>query len=150
MKEYMDLALKEAQKALRKNEVPVGAIIVKNNKVIAKAHNLKEKNQCVIEHAEIIAIKRASKKLKTWHLDDCEMYVTLEPCKMCCGAIEQSRLKKVYYGAKSYIFGNVESNVSRETLEQNNNTNVSRETYVKLSSKEASKIMTDFFKTKRK
>ena len=116
----------------------------------AKAHNLKEKNQCVIEHAEIIAIKRASKKLKTWHLDDCEMYVTLEPCKMCCGAIEQSRLKKVYYGAKSYIFGNVESNVSRETLEQDNNTNVSRETYVKLSSKEASKIMTDFFKTKRK
>ena len=150
MQEYMNLAIKEAIKAYKKDEVPVGAIIVRNNKIIAKAHNLKEQKQCVTEHAEMIAIKKASNKLKTWHLDDCEMYVTLEPCKMCCGAIEQSRIKKVYYGAESYIYGNVESNVSRETLDEEKKNNVSRETYVKIPSKEASKIMTDFFKTKRK
>ena len=150
MQEYMNLALKEAEKALKKDEVPVGAIIVKNNKVIAKAHNMKERRQCVIEHAEIIAIKKASKKIKSWHLDDCEMYVTLEPCKMCCGAIEQSRIKKVYYGAESYIYGSVENNVSRETLKNKKNCNVSRETYTKLETNEASKLLTNFFKTKRK
>ena len=101
MKEYMNLALQEALKAYKKDEVPVGAIIVKNGKIIAKAHNLKEKRQCVIEHAEIIAIRRASKKLRSWHLDECIMYVTLEPCQMCMGAIINARLSKVYIGAKS-------------------------------------------------
>ena len=150
MQEYMNLALKEAQKAFKKDEVPVGAIIVKDGNIIAKAHNLKERKQCVIDHAELLAIRKASKKLKTWHLEGCEMYVTLEPCKMCCGAIEQSRIKKVYYAAESYIYGNVESNVSRETLGKEKNNNVSRETYIKMPSSEASKLLTNFFKTKRK
>ena len=150
MKEYMNLALQEALKAYKKDEVPVGAIIVKGGKIIAKAHNLKEKRQCVIEHAEIIAIRRASKKLKSWHLDDCIMYVTLEPCQMCKGAIEQSRIKTVYYGAESYIYKNIDINVSRETLIKKKDNNVSRETYIKLSSDEASNLLSKFFKSKRK
>lgn len=100
MKEkFMKQALKEAQKAFEKLEVPVGAIIVKDNKIIARAYNQKEEKQNTIKHAEIIAIEKASKKLNNWRLNDCEMYVTLEPCPMCTGAIINSRIKKVYIGA---------------------------------------------------
>ena len=101
----MALAIKEAKKAYKKNEVPVGCVIVKNDKVISKAHNLKEKRKSSIMHAEIIAIMRACKKVKNWHLNECEMYVTLEPCMMCTGAIIESRIKKVYYSAESPKFG---------------------------------------------
>ena len=86
--------IKLSKKAYKKNEVPVGAIIVKNNKIIAKAYNKIEKNHDVTMHAEILTIKKASKKLKNWRLNECEMYVTLEPCKMCSSAIELSRIKK--------------------------------------------------------
>lgn len=98
---FMQVCIAEAKKALRHGDIPVGAVIVKGNKVIAKAHNQKEKKKCSIFHAEIIAIQRASKKLKNWHLDGCEIYVTLEPCQMCLSAIEQSRISKVYYGASA-------------------------------------------------
>lgn len=96
---FMKEALKEAQKAYDKLEVPVGAIIVKDGKIIARAHNLKETKYDTTKHAEILAIQKASKKLKSWRLLDCEMYVTLEPCSMCAGAIINSRIKKVYIGA---------------------------------------------------
>ena len=96
---FMKLALKEAQKAYDKLEVPVGAVIVKDGKVIAKAHNLKETKFDTTKHAEILAIQKASKKLGSWRLLDCEMYVTLEPCSMCAGAMINSRIKKVYIGA---------------------------------------------------
>ena len=96
---FMKAALKEAQKAYDKLEVPVGCVIVKDNKIIARAHNLKETKTDTTKHAEILAIQKASKKLKSWRLTDCDMYVTLEPCSMCAGAIIQSRLNKVYYGA---------------------------------------------------
>lgn len=100
MKEkFMKAALKEAQKAYDKLEVPVGAVIVKNNKIIARAYNQKETKCDTTNHAEILAIKKASKKLNSWRLLDCEMYVTLEPCSMCAGALIQSRIKKVYIGA---------------------------------------------------
>ena len=102
---YMQLALKEAQKAYNKLEVPVGAIIVKNGEIIAKAHNLKETKNDTTKHAEILAIQRASKKLKSWRLLDCEMYITLEPCSMCAGAIINSRVKKIYIGALDYKTG---------------------------------------------
>lgn len=92
--------IKLSKKAYKKNEVPVGAIIVKNNKIIAKAYNKIEKNHDATMHAEILAIKKASKKLKNWRLNECEMYVTLEPCKMCSSAIELSRIKKIYYLVK--------------------------------------------------
>lgn len=95
---FMKEALKQAQKAFEKDEVPVGAVIVKNNKIIARAYNLKETRNDCSKHAEIIAIQKASKKLEAWRLTDCEIYVTLEPCSMCAGAIIQSRIKKVYIG----------------------------------------------------
>lgn len=102
---YMKIALKEAKKALKKNEVPVGAVIVKNNKIISKAHNQKEKSKNVIKHAEIIAISKACKKMKNWRLEDCQIYVTMEPCMMCSGAIYQSRIKKIIYGVKNEKYG---------------------------------------------
>ena len=96
---YMKEALKEAKKAYEKLEVPVGVVIVKDNKIIARAHNLKETKKDTTNHAEILAIQKASKKLEAWRLNDCEMYVTLEPCSMCAGAIINSRIKKIYIGA---------------------------------------------------
>ena len=110
---YMKIAIKEAKKALKKGEVPVGAIIVKENKIISKGYNKKEKTKNVIKHAEIIAISKACKKIKNWRLDNCEIYVTMEPCMMCCGAIEQSRIKKIVYGVKNENYGytNVLKNV---------------------------------------
>lgn len=107
---YMEQALKEAEKAYKKLEVPVGAVIVKDGKIIAKGHNQKETKTDTTKHAEIIAIQKASKKLKSWRLKDCEMYVTLEPCTMCAGAIINSRIKKIYIGAmdeKTGVAGSV-------------------------------------------
>ena len=95
---FMKEALKEAVKAYNKLEVPVGVVIVNNGKIIARAHNVKEEKQDTTRHAEIIAIQKASKKLNNWRLTNCEMYVTLEPCSMCAGALIQSRIKKVYIG----------------------------------------------------
>ena len=99
MKEtYMREALKEAEKARKLNEVPIGCVIVKGDKIIGRGYNRRMKDKNTLSHAELNAIKKASKKLKDWRLDDCEMYVTTEPCQMCAGAIVQSRIKKVYIG----------------------------------------------------
>ena len=106
---YMKQALKEAEKAYKKLEVPVGAIIVKDGEIIARAHNQKETKTDTTKHAEIIAIQKASQKLKAWRLLDCEMYVTLEPCSMCAGAMINSRIKKVYIGAMDEKTGAVGS-----------------------------------------
>ena len=95
---FMKEALKEAKKAYEKLEVPVGCVIVRDGKIIARAHNLKETKADTTKHAEILAIQKASKKLNSWRLLDCEMYVTLEPCSMCAGAIINSRIKKIYIG----------------------------------------------------
>jgi len=94
----MQEALKEAQKAFEKEEVPVGAVIVKNNKIISRAHNLKELKCDATCHAEILAIQKACKKIGSWRLNDCDMYVTLEPCPMCTGALINSRIRKLYIG----------------------------------------------------
>lgn len=94
----MKEALKEAEKAYSKLEVPVGAVIVKEGKIIARAHNLKETKKDTTQHAEILAIQKASKKLDAWRLTDCDMYITLEPCSMCMGAIINSRIRKIYIG----------------------------------------------------
>ena len=106
---YMEQAIKEAKKAYKKLEVPVGAIIVKNGEIIARAYNQKETKTDTTKHAEILAIQKASKKLKSWRLIDCEMYVTLEPCSMCAGAMINSRIKKVYIGAMDEKTGAVGS-----------------------------------------
>ena len=99
MNKYMEIAFKEAKKALKTDDVPVGAVIVENGKIIAKAHNTREKKKLVTRHAEINAVEKACKKKKNWYLNDCELYVTLEPCKMCMGAIEQARIKTIIYAA---------------------------------------------------
>ena len=102
---YMKAALKEAFKAYKAGDVPVGAVIVKNNKIISKAHNTKEKNKNAINHAELLVINKACKKLNTWHLNDCILYTTMEPCMMCCGAIIQSRIKEIHYILDNDQFG---------------------------------------------
>lgn len=109
---YMQKAVMQAKKAYNKFEVPVGAIIVKDGKIIASAYNQKESKFDTTKHAEILAIQKASKKLKSWRLIDCEMYVTLEPCPMCAGAIIQSRIKKVYYGISDEKTGAVGSKLN--------------------------------------
>ena len=96
---FMKEALKEAKKAYEKLEVPVGAVIVKDGKIIARAHNLKETKYDTTKHAEILAIQKASKKLKSWRLTECEMYITLEPWSMCAGALINSIIKKIDIGA---------------------------------------------------
>lgn len=95
---FMYAALKEAIKSYGKEEIPVGAVIVKDGKIIARGHNLKETKKDTTNHAEIIAIRKASKKIKSWRLTGCTMYVTLEPCTMCAGALIQARLDKVVIG----------------------------------------------------
>lgn len=95
---YMNEALKEANKAYDKGEVPIGAVIVKNDKIISRAYNLKETKNNACKHAELIAIEKASKKLKNWRLLDCTIYVTMFPCPMCASAINQSRISKIVYG----------------------------------------------------
>ena len=94
----MKLALAEAEKAYIKGEIPIGAIIVQNDKIIARGHNLKENSCCAVKNAEIIAIEKACAKLKNWRLIGCTMYVTMFPCPMCASAINQSRLSNIYYG----------------------------------------------------
>lgn len=95
----MKSALKCAQTAFDQGEVPIGAVVVLDGKIIARGHNRRTKNQIATAHAEIEAIEKACKKLKSWRLPDCELYVTLEPCPMCMGAVLNSRIKKVYFGA---------------------------------------------------
>ena len=106
---YMKQAIRQAEKAIKQDEVPVGAVIVKGDLIIAKAYNQMEKKQISTAHAEILCIEKACKKLKSWRLDDCEMYITLEPCPMCAGAIVNSRIKKVYFGAYEKKSGSAES-----------------------------------------
>lgn len=144
---FMNEALKQAKKAFEQLEVPVGAIIVKNGKIIGRGYNQKEYKCDVTKHAEIIAIQKASKKLNNWRLTDCEMYVTLEPCNMCAGAIIQSRIKKVYIGTmddKSGCCGSICNLMSDYRF----NYNVEQENGI-LENK-CKKILKDFFVEIRK
>ncbi len=106
---FMKAAIKEAEKAEKKDEVPIGAVIVLKNKIIARGYNNTEKSQIATRHAEIVAIEKACKKLKSWRLDGAEIFVTVEPCAMCAGAIANARLKKVYFGAYEKKSGCAES-----------------------------------------
>ena len=105
MEKYMNIAIKLAQKAYKNGEIPVGAVIVKNGKIISKAYNKKENKKDCTKHAEILAIQKASKKSKNWRLIDCEIYITMEPCMMCAGAIEQSRISKIIYAVDNPNYG---------------------------------------------
>ena len=142
----MKEALKEAHKAELIDEVPIGCVIVKDDKIIARGHNQRETNQSPMGHAEIIAINKASKKLKSWRLEGCDIYVTLEPCIMCSGAIIQSRISKVYYGASDPKGGALGSSIN--VLEAKN-INHHPEVISGVMQEECSKIITNYFKAKR-
>lgn len=145
-KKFMDIALDEAKIAALKDEVPVGAVIVKNGEVIASAHNLRETLNDPTAHAEILAIKKASGILKNWRLNECEMYVTLEPCPMCSGAILQSRIRKLYIGTIDPSMGCCGSVVD---LVQNRYLKTALD--IKwFNDNRCSSILTNFFRSKRK
>ncbi len=145
--QFMKQALKEAKKAYNKKEIPVGAVIVKNGEIIARGHNIKEmKNDCT-KHAEIIAIQKASKKLDSWRLTDCEMYVTLEPCSMCAGALIQSRIKKIHIGCMDEKTGACGSVLN---LLEDYKFNHKIEIEKGILKEECEKILKDFFKELRK
>lgn len=144
---FMKEALKEAKKAKDKLEVPVGCVIVKDGKIIARAHNQKETRKDTTKHAEILAIEKASKKLEAWRLIDCEMYVTLEPCSMCAGAIINSRIKKVYIGTMDEKTGAVGSVLN---LFEDYTFNHKVEVETGIMQEECEEILKDFFKELRK
>ena len=144
---YMKLALEEAKLAEVQDEVPVGCVIVKDDKVIAKAHNLRETNNDPLGHAETLAIKKASEVLNDWQLVDCELYVTIEPCIMCAGAIIQSRIKKVIYGAPDLKGGAFGSSINVLEAE---NINHRPEIVEGVLEKECTEIIKNYFKSKRK
>ena len=140
MKEYfMKKAYCEAKKAYKNDEIPVGCVIVCENEIVACGYNKKERKNNALMHAEIIAIDKACKKLGSWRLDNCDIYVTLEPCMMCMGAIIESRIRNVYYGTKSkneqmYVFDMIDRFVNLYNVNDAN----------------CSKILSDFFINKRK
>lgn len=142
---YMREAIKEAIKAEDIDEVPIGAVIVKDNKIIARAHNLKERDNQATYHAELLAIQKASKKLNTWYLKDCDLYVTLEPCMMCMGASVLSRVRHIYYGTDDPKGGAIESIVHYKEIKLNHYPEVTP--YI--LKEECSKLLKDFFKKKR-
>ena len=139
MKNYMLEALKEANKAFSAGEVPIGCVIVKNNKIISRGHNKKESTHLATSHAEMIAINKACKKLKNWRLLDCTLYVTVEPCLMCCGAIIQTRIKKIVYGIDNENYGGIEYIKNNEIEIEKN-----------IMAEECKNIIKKFFEEKRK
>ena len=147
MNNYMMLAIEQAKKAKLKDEVPVGAVIVLNGKIIARAHNLMEKTQVSTRHAEIIAIERACKKLKSWRLDGAELYVTVEPCPMCAGAIVNSRIKKVVFGAYEKKSG---SAISKFNILTDSGLNHKTEFIGGVMEDECASLIKEYFKEKRK
>jgi len=143
---FLRLALREAEKALSFGEVPIGAVVVRNGEVIAKAFNRKEFLQDPTAHAELIAIREAARKLNSWRLNDCTLYSTVEPCIMCCGAIIQSRIKRVVYSTPDPKFGGVESLYRLLGDERNNH----RPEVVKLELPESEELLKAFFRSLRR
>ena len=147
MKEdYMRAAIREAVKANMKDEVPIGCVIVKDDKIIARGHNLRESKQQSINHAEIIAIQKACKKIGSWRLEDCDLYVTLEPCCMCAGAILQSRIRTVIYGASDPKGGSIDSTIH---MYEQPGFNHYPCVYSGVLQEECSQLLKNFFKEKR-
>ena len=140
-------ALKEASKAAQKGEVPVGAVVVFEGKIIGRGHNLTEKRQSALTHAEMEALTKASRKIKSWRLADCDLYVTLEPCTMCAGAIVLSRIRGLYFGTADPKAGAVES-----TAQVLDNRKLNHRVAVTggLLKEDCSKILSDFFREVRR
>ena len=144
---FMKEAVKEAKKAELIDEVPIGCVVVKDGKVISRGHNIRETKQNPIGHAEIVAITKASRKLKSWRLDGCDIYITLEPCIMCSGAIIQSRIRHIYFGAFDPKGGALGSSIDVLKAE---NINHHPEVTSGVLQEECSSLLTNYFKNKRK
>lgn len=143
---FMQVALEEARTAFQKGEVPVGAVIIKEDKVIAKAHNMVESLNDATAHAEILAIREAGKELKGWRLEDCTMVVTLEPCSMCAGAMVEARLKKLVVGAFDFKAG---AAGSLYNIVQDKRLNHRLEVVYGVLQDECSELLREFFRNKR-
>ena len=144
---YMQEALKEAELARLEDEVPIGCVIVKDDQIIARAHNQRDKSHNPLGHAETLAIKQASEVLNDWQLVNCELYVTVEPCIMCAGAIVQSRIKRVVYGAPEYRGGAFGSSID---ILKADNINHYPEVIKGVLEEECASIIKNYFKSKRK
>lgn len=147
-KKYMKAAIREAKKALAIDEVPIGCIIVKNDKIIARAYNKRVKDKSSLSHAEILTIKKACKKIGDWRLEDCTMYITLEPCPMCAGAIVQARIPKVVIATmnpKAGCAGSVINLLNMPDLNHQVEISMADEE----EKNEAAKLLQDFFKNLR-
>ena len=144
--DYMNKALAEAENAAREGEIPVGAVIVKDGEIVASAHNNREATGDATGHAELLAIRKACKTLGGWHLEKCTLYVTLEPCPMCMGAIINSRLGKVVFGAKDAKAGACGSVIDLRSYPLNHKPQI-ESGFMK---DECAKILSDFFTDKRK
>ncbi len=138
---FIKIALETAKEGFRFGEVPIGAVVVRDGEIISKAFNRKEFLQDPTAHAEILAIREASRKLKSWRLNDCTLYSTVEPCVMCCGAIIQARIKRVVYAVPDPKFGGVESLYRILTDERNNH----RPEVIKVEFKEVEELLKKFF-----
>ena len=143
---WMKEAIKQAKLAYKHDEVPIGCVIVKDNEIIARGYNKREKLQQSYAHAEMIAIEKACKKIGSWRLEDCDLYVTLEPCPMCSGTIIQSRIKNVYYGASDPKGGCVGSLINIFEIKGFNHHPNYESGILK---DDCSKLLKDFFKMKR-
>ncbi len=141
----MYLALEQAKIAAKEGEVPVGAVIVKDGEVVSLGHNMREQKQSALSHAEIEAINLACQKLGSWRLDDCELYVTLEPCPMCTGAIINSRIKTLIFGAFDKSMGCVDSVINLCDYPLGHKVEV----YAGICEDECQQVLKDFFKTLR-
>ncbi|CAO5678562.1 MAG: tRNA-specific adenosine deaminase [Holosporales bacterium] len=141
---FMRFALIEARLAFLEDEVPVGAVIIQDGKIIAKAHNLVEKNKSALHHAEMLCLDEALKKTTSPFLENCDLYVTLEPCAMCAGAIALARIRRVYFGAYDPKGGFIDH--LGKTFDH---TLFKPEVYGGIFEKECAQILKDFFKTKR-
>ena len=147
MIDFMNEAKKEALKALKEDEVPIGAVIVIDNKIISRGHNEREKTQNALKHAETIAIEKACKKLKSWRLENATIYVTLEPCPMCAGAIANARIDKLVYGAKEKTS---KDNLCEKILLSERLNHKTQIIFDNSHEEEISKMLSSFFKEKRK
>lgn len=143
---FMKEAIKEAKKAKAIDDVPIGAVIVKDGRIIARSYNKREKLKDATAHAEVLAIQKACKKLDNWRLDDCTLYVTLEPCPMCAGSAILSRIKKVVYGAYDPKGGCIESCLH---MYEHNGFNHYPEYKGGVLEEECSNLLIEFFKKKR-
>ena len=143
--ELMMVALDEARGAAEHGDVPVGAVVVRDGKIISRAHNEREKNSCSTSHAEILAIERACASLGTWRLSDCTLYVTLEPCPMCAGAILNSRIKKVVFGAHDAKAGCLGSVINFNSYPFNHKCEIQSG----VCDAESRALLSDFFEGKR-